>query len=74
MKKARKKSPAIAIAGKVVEAQVHRDGAQPTARAWVLAQFRKAFKRLKKNLLDDVLGLGLAGEQAHGGAEKPMFW
>src|SRR5271168_724685 len=73
MKKLGKESPAVAIAGKVIEAEIHGNRAKPSACARILAQLRKTLEGLKEHFLDDVLGLGLTGEETHGRAKDHIL-
>src|SRR4051812_32166685 len=63
----RKKPPAAAIAREVIEAEIGRDRFEPTADGGAIAQVGEALVSLQENLLRNVLGLALVGQQAERG-------
>jgi hypothetical protein len=53
----------------MVKAKIPRDGFKPAARRRAVAQLIEPFVGPQENLLRDILGVLMAGEQTHGGAK-----
>src|SRR5262249_3694875 len=69
----RKKTPPRAIPRKMIEAEIGCDRLEPAAGRRAVAQLIEAFEGLEKNLLGNILRLGLIGQQAHGSAEHHVL-